>query len=220
MNQILHSLSSLGCNFILYKQGLEADPEKTIIEVLDYFWIDKKIFSMAVGLLRYRIHHLINLKRLWLLSEDLDEDHKAVLAVLTLKISKFTGDERYLHFSKKLRFKKIKINDYPKKYSDPFYIQRKGIDKDFKLLKVTVADFFSDQPERKFKTLKNIYSSNKWLRIRAIVGPEYRADTLYLTSSGKACSQADVVSILGCNKSSISRIWSSLGDMESLLEFV
>ncbi|MDC0980313.1 hypothetical protein OAQ84_01115 [Bdellovibrionales bacterium] len=219
-NSIIQKLSSLGCNFALNKKNLVVDPEKTIIEALDYFWIDKKIFTMLIGLTKHRIYHIVNTKRLYSLSANLSDSKKALLGVLALKVANHSKDDRFKELSDKIKRTNVKINKCPKQYSDPFYLDRKGIDKDFKKFKLTVADFFDEQPEKKFKTLKKIYSENLWLRLRALIGPEYRADAIYLKVSGLAGNQIQATKILGCNKSSTSRIWASIRNIDDLIPFI
>jgi hypothetical protein len=221
MNRSLQNdLSSLGCNFAIQEFGRVADPELTLIHALDFFWRDKKMFSMLIALLKYRLHHLINTKRLFVLSKNLSSDRKILLKVISKKVAAFTGDLRFLELDKKIEVGKKHRLTIQKKYQDPFYVQRRGYDKDFGKLGYNVAQFFDDQPERKLKTFKRIYSENHWLRLRALVGPDYRADALYLLKTNPTTTQSDLAKILGCNKSSISRIWSSLKNVEDLVSFI
>ena len=105
-------------------------------------------------------------------------------------------------------------------YGDLFYINKKGIDKDFKKVGAHVANFFEEQPEKKFKLLKRIYKENLWLRLRGISGADYRADTLFLIKAGLANSQSEVSQKLKCNKSTVSRIWTSIKGIEDLVQFI
>lgn len=221
MDRSLQSdLSSLGCNFAVQEFGQVSDPELTLIQALDSFWQDKKLFSMVISLLKFRIFHLINMKRLFALSKNLDSDRKILLKVVSKKVGAFTGDVRFLELDKKIKVKKDHRLTVPKKYEDPFYIQRRGCDKDFAKVGCKIAHFFEDQPERKLKTLKRIYSENQWLRLRALVGPDYRADALFLLKANPKRTQSDLAKTLGCNKSSISRIWSSLKNVEDLVSLI
>ena len=220
MNDHIRNLSSLGCNFAHQELNVVADPEQTIINALDMFWFDKKVFTLLIALLKFRISHLVNVKRLYNLSRELENDKKALLRVLALKVHRYTKDQRFSDLALKLNHRKNRLVDGPKKYSDLFYIQKKGVDKDFKKVGLEVADFFEEQPEKKLKTLKLIYKENLWLRLRALSGPDYRADTLYLVKSGLATTQKEVCQQLQCNKSSVSRIWSSIKGIEDLVEFV
>lgn len=219
-DSLIVKLSALGCNFALQERGTIADPEKVILESLIFFWRDKKIFTMLIALLKYRIHQLINVKRLYSLSKNLDSEKKAVLRVLALKVYRHTGDVRFEELGKKLKKKNVKIKNYPKMYSDDFYKKKKGVDKDFSKVGIKVADFFEEQPEKKLKTIKRIYHENEWFRLRAISGPDYRADTLFLLKKGLAKTQSEVSGWLGCNKSSISRIWASVKNIEDLVVLI
>lgn len=220
MDNIFIRLSSLGCNFALSNSSIEADPEKTIIEGLDYFWSDKKVFTMLLGLLRFRIFHLINTKRLYALSNNLSSDKKALLAVVAIKVYKYTADSRYRILFQKLKKDSRELKNVPLAYQDSFYIGRRGVDKEFNKLNARVANFFDDQTDKKFKTQKLIYSENLWLKLRALVGPEYRADVIYLLFRKRAASQSDAAKILGCHKSSISRIWGVLPELTALFPVI
>ncbi len=215
---ILKKLSSLGCNFVVGGSDLNSDPEQTIIDSLAYFSIDKKVFTMLIAVLKFRIHHVINIKRLHLLSKDLDEDSKALLRVVALKVARHTSESKYIELESKLSKYKLNLSKVPEKYREAFYLQRRGVDKDFKKVGVLVADFFEDQPERKLKTLRMIYSQNNWIKYRALIGADYRADVFYLMKFRNAQSQAEVSNILKCNKSSVSRIFASFGNIEDLIE--
>jgi hypothetical protein len=205
----------MGCNFAAGASTQTPDPEKTILEALDAFWVDKKIFTMLIGLLVHRLYALINTQRLLILSKNLPEPKLALLAILSHKVARHTGDKRFLELYKKLKHTRGKLIDCPKQYQDPFYIARKGADKDFKKMLVAVADFFEPQHEKKFKSMELILSENPWLRLRAIAGPEFRADAVYFKVIQGVDSQAEAVKLIGCNKSSVSRIWQSIDGLKS-----
>jgi len=213
-SSIIQKLASLGCFFSNDESRIEADPEQTIIDALEYFWSDKKVFTMLIGLLKFRLYHLVNTKRLGTLALNISGEKQVLLAVISSKVARHTGDIRYGQLAARLRKKKPLFKKWPKEYSDSFYLNRKGVDKDFKKFKVTVPDFFDQQSEKKFKPLKRIYSENLWLKVRAIAGPDYRADAIYLRSRGAIKTQSELAKTLGCNKSSISRFWNSIQDID------
>ncbi|MCB0341637.1 MAG: hypothetical protein H6626_09330 [Pseudobdellovibrionaceae bacterium] len=217
---ITRQLSSLGCNFAVQESDAVADPEKTILMAIDYFWIDKKIFTMLIAVLKYRISHLINVKRLHILSKKIDTDKKLILSVVAAKVGQQTGDIRFTELAKKLKKPGEKVTRCPAKYQDNYYLERKGVDRDFKKVGLEIADFFEEQTEKKLKTIKKIYLENDWLRLRALSGPDYRADTLYLLKAGLAKNQSEVAKWLQCNKSSVSRIWSSIKNIHELAEII
>ena len=114
----------------------------------------------------------------------------------------------------------VELSQCPSQYKDLFYIQRKGVDKDFNKLKLKLADFFDIQPEQKFETFPKIYKENLWLRLRALIGADYRADVIYLKMSGLAKNQVQAAKVIGCNKSSVNRIWNSIEDFDSLVSHI
>mgnify|MGYP006908302292 CR=1 FL=1 len=91
---IISDLANLGCRFAKQFPQDPVDPEITILQALNGFWEDKKIFTMLIGLLKFRLHQLINTKRLCCLAQKLSNSKRAVLYVLALKTYKHTKDER------------------------------------------------------------------------------------------------------------------------------
>ncbi len=213
-SQILKDLSSLGCNFAISEDSISADPEQTVIRTIDYFWQDKKIFTMLIGLIKFRLFHLINVQRLLILSKNLDSERKAILAVLSLKIFRHTQDERYQMMYNLFKKDNLKLTRIPQNYQDPFYISRRGTDKEFKKIKIEVADFFNDQHSKKFNTLERILAKNSWLKYRALIGPSFRADIIFLFIEKKMRSQSDICKLVGCNKSTVSRLWRSIQELQ------
>jgi len=214
-SEIILKLESLGCMFATTKPEIVADPEKTLIEALDCFWTDKKIFTMLLGLLKFRISHLINTKRLLVLASGLDLQKQLVLSVVAKKIARTTGDKRFAKLSLELKKRNARLSP-PGKYQDEFYINRKGLDKDFASVGARVANFFDEPVERKQKPLNRIFKEHPWFRLRAIAGPDYRADVIYLKLAGLSKNQIEAARFLGCHKSSISRVWASIGDIHAL----
>jgi transcriptional regulator with XRE-family HTH domain len=220
VNNIFQKLTSLGCRFAVDSSATLPDPEATIIEALDGFTDDKKIFTMMIGLLIFRLHHLINTQRLLALAADLDNNKKILLIVVCIKVARATNDQRYLLVARRLRVSKMTLSKYPTRYAEPFYLKRLGVDKDFKKFNVRLANFFEIQHEKKFKSYAEIYTENLWLKLRALIGPDFRADAIYLKASGRAKNQIEAARIIGCDKSSISRIWSSIKSIEDLAPLV
>lgn len=217
MESIYSKLEVLGCNFAVTAEVNSIDPEKTILEALDYFWEDKKVFTMLVGLMKYKIYGLINTQRLSLLSQNTSEEKKALLAVLALKVFNETKDIRYKKIFNKFKICRLNRNNIPEKYLEKYNLEKKGHDKEFKKIKIQLVNFFNDQPARKFKNIIQILKSNSWLKYRALIGPEYRADLVYLKVTGQINNQKDAVDVIGCNKSSVSRLWKTLSFIDSEL---
>jgi len=96
-----------------------------------------------------------------------------LLKILVRKIAIHTKNRRFLDLEKKIKFKRGHQMKMPKIYTDPHFVERKGLDKDFRKFGIKVANFFEDQPERKLKTMKRIYFENDWLKYRALIGPAF-----------------------------------------------
>lgn len=210
----------MGCQLALGPSERTPDPEKTIIQCLEFFWLDKKFFTLLLGLVKYRLTPLVNEKRLIDLGQKLDSNRRALLFVLMHKAHAHNNNPRARRIARAIWKKGLTLSTIPENYQNDFYISRKGVDKDFLRVKAKVAGFFDDQPEKKFQTSGQLYHSNPWLRLRALIGTDHRSDVLFLKASESQLSQREIVDRLGCHKSSVSRILASIKDFGDLSHFI
>lgn len=212
------ALASIGCGFRTDLPKFPADPEQTILDSLDFFWSDEKLFVMLIGVLSHRISSLIHVERLVSLSKNLTKDQRIVLMVIADKMIKL-GDRRYKLIEQKLKRRGMKLSNFPKLYSSPFYLEKHGTDPSFKKYGSKIPNIFNEDP-KKFFTLKHIVSNHPWLKIRALVGANYRADLIYLKSAGIVESPASSYKIMGCERATAYRLWDSIALVEDLEKLI
>ena len=208
--EIIKKLSSLGCAFNVKPPSVPADPEHFIIESLRFYWDYNDIFFMIYSLLENRISHLIHIERLANLAKNsyIKPDEQILLIALCNKLAE-QGDHRFELISKKLYKKGLKMCSPPKNECSPHLIQMWGMESSLRPFGIKVRSFYKVN-EKKFLTLKEICKRNLWLKLRAMIGPNYRTDILYLKSTGIAKTAYQAAKIANCNISTSTRIWKSV----------
>ena len=209
-NEIIQKLSSLGCAFNIKPATVPVDPEHFIIESLRFYWEYNDIFFMTFSLLENRISHLIHVERLANLAEKsfIKADERILLIALCNKLAE-RGDHRFKLISKKFCQKGLKMRAPPKNECSAHLIKIWGIESGLRPFGVKVRSFYKVN-EKKFFVLEKICKNNIWLKFRAVIGPNYRADILYLKSTGTAKTAYQAAKIAGCNTSTATRIWKSV----------
>ncbi|MCB0370736.1 MAG: hypothetical protein KDD45_15265 [Bdellovibrionales bacterium] len=210
----IKNLTTLGCGFYSDPPESIPDPEKVIIDSLKFFWIDQKLFSMLLSVLIYRIHSLIHVERLLTIAEGISEDEKILLMVIADKMIDL-GDRRFNLIIRKFKKKGQQISNIPEIHKQIYFVKKWGLDPNFLKFKIKVPDYFK-QPEKKFYSLKGILSNNPWLKIRAIVGANYRADLVYLKFSGRVKTPMQAIEALACSKATVYRLWESISLIEDI----
>ena len=205
---ILQKLTSLGCAFSQGEPNLSADPEKTILDSLCLFWQEPKFFTMLIGALEHGIHQFIHVERLISLAQDLTEDEKILLMVISDKMMRI-NDRRFHLVIKKLKKRGQMISSVLEEHKSPYLLKTYGKDPSFAKFKIEVPDYFT-QPEKKFFTIKGTLKRNAWLKIRSLIGPNYRADLAYLLSVEQVKTPLEAMKILGCSQGTVYRLWNSL----------
>lgn len=213
---IVSKLTSLGCAYSVAPSKEIADLEKTILQCLKYYWISNDVIFMLYGLLKYRLGHLVHVERLIILAkkEKLTDDELIVLLALSEKLME-NGDERYEAVIRKLKRKGLKMSSPPKSETDSYLIERWGLDTNLEKYGVNVR-LWSAEPEKKFLTMRGIFKINPWLALRALVGPNNRADILYLKLNQIVPTANQAMSYLGCSKDAAYRHWNATENVESL----
>ena len=212
------NLASIGCAWTVEFPKIPADPEKTVLDTLQFFWSKPKIFNMLVGVLYYRIHDIIHVDRLISLAQDIPSEEKIILKAISQKITR-VGDKRYRTVINKLSTGRAKVEGIPKDHSDPYLVEKYGLDEDFLKFKVKVLA----QPlpaEKKYFNRESILVRNPWLRLRALIGPNYRADITYLRAAKIANTPVEAYSVAGCTRAVAYTHWrvlSQLKDIEKLV---
>ena len=215
----LKKLASLGCGFKVDYLDLASDPEQTIIDSLNFFWTDEKLFIMLIGVLKHRISDLIHVERLVSLAKKLSNDELIILMVIADKMVRL-GDRRFKLVEQKLKRRGMKLSKSPNKlYSGKYLLDKWGLDPSFKKYKIIVPKLF-EEAEKKFFNRKHILENNPWLRIRALVGSNYRADLIYLKSANIVDSPAKAYKIVGCERSTAYKIWDSISEVGNLEKLI
>lgn len=212
----MQKLGSLGVASYAGLPNLPVDPERTILELLKCYWSHNDHFFFIISLLKLRIHHLIHVERLVTLAETsiLTEDEKILLIALANKMVEI-GDLRFSLVEKKLRKKKMNLGQIPENEDSKHLIKIWGTEKTLEPFGVKVRTFY-EHDAKKFFVMKKILAHHSWLKIRALVGPNYRADIIYLKSSGHAETAYKAARICGCTDATAYRLWKSLEDFGDL----
>ena len=171
---------------------------------------------MLYGLLKHRLGHLVHIERLiiWARKAKLSDDELVVLLALAQKLMD-DGDDRYEAVIRKLKKKNLKMSSPPKDETDGYLIERWGLDPHFQKYGVDVRQWGAE-PEKKFLTMRGIFKINPWIALRALVGPNNRADILYLKLHKIVPTANQAVARLGCGKDAAYRYWNATKNIESL----
>lgn len=212
--QIKPSLISLGFSFYGEASLLPADPENTLLAGLEFFYEDRKLFRM---LLRWCLStsSLIHVERLSKLAQKLDPALMPALEGLALKLVK-AGDRRFklIVDQMKASIKKHAIR-LPEGYADPYLIAKQGIDPEFLEVGFTMA-LIQPEDQKKILGLCDILKMNHWLKIRALVGANFRADLIFLLIQKKVKNPNQAAKILCCSRETAYRLWREISLFEGI----
>lgn len=213
-----NALLSLGFAFQGVSKGAPADPEQTIVSVLGAFYEDRKLYRMLLAWLD-ATSDLIHMERLNALSKDLPQGLRVVLGATALKL--LPRDRRWRLIATAMQesaYAKGRAGVVPDGYADAFLLSKNGVDEEFKKLGLKIARIDAED-RKKIRSLKAILQSNGWLRIRALIGPNFRADIAYLYLSNRAEGPADAARVLKCSRDTAYRNWKAIeeADVRSLV---
>jgi len=223
-DRLLPDLIKLGFAFYGTATKTCPDLERTIISTLRYLETDKKVFRM---LLRFGIviSRLINFERLKYLLEHeksltLVEKVAAFIFLSRLAESGQKKAEPILkRFEKSLRNEKLEIAVKLEGISDPYLISKEGTDP--ALLKLGIEGYkLNPVDEKKVLKIESIIEKNRWLKLRVLIGPNYRADVFYLKSLNHFKTRYELWRCLGSSQYTAYRIFSELellGDVNEIL---
>lgn len=208
-------LISLG--FAFYGEPYEiADPEATLIEAIKLSISDTKVFRMLLAWLE-KTRELIHVERLRTLAKDLSQGELVVLGVVALKQVR-AGDRRFLilvHFSKEhLKSKKSKLKLFAES-ADPYLISKYGLDKELAEFDVRVAKINAAN-KRKILSLQGILKQHPWLRFRALIGANFRADIAYMMAHKTVQNPYRAAKKVGCSQETAHRLWKGLSQFPKI----
>lgn len=199
-------LISLGFAYNGKNSKLAPDPEATIIAAIRLFQEDQKLYRMLLAWLS-RFGDLVHVERLAGFISQLSDFDKVILGVTALKQVN-NGDTRY-----KILFEKI-IKQKPKiafelSGNDGYLIEKVGVDPEFKKFGIKTSRILPSE-NKKLLDRKAILASNLWLRLRALLGSNFRADLAFIKLNGLASNAYGAMKLIRCSKETSYRIWGSL----------
>ncbi len=213
-------LVSLGFAFHGRPSAQPADPEKIILELLSAFYEDRKTFRIMLRWL-LTTSELIHVERLAALAKYIASEDKAVLGALALKLVR-AGDRRWAMIVERAKVdleKHPSSSSAPEEYADPYLVEKYGTDAEFLAFGLKTATV-SPEDEKKVLTLAGILKGHGWLRLRALMGPCFRADLAYLRITAEVSNPNQAIKILGCSRETAYRLWRALSLYDGLHRLV
>lgn len=211
LEEIKPRLISLGFGFYGDPSDKPADPERTIIEIISLFTRDPKMFRMLLAWFE-KCHDLVHVERLRSFADGLSGFELRILGALSMKQVK-NCDRRFsmiAEFAKnELKTKKKDGSSSTVEGDDPYLIDKLGIDEEFKEFGLRSAKV-EPTHSKKILTLEEILRRNAWLRFRALIGANFRADLAFVMANKQAQNPYQAAKILGCSQETAYRLWKGL----------
>lgn len=194
-----------------------VDPERAILASLVHLPAKRKLLRLVIDWLEDYCD-LIHVERLLaLLRKDaalLDETNDLgvrVLGGMALRLSKV--DKRWTRIADECRYllKGAKSKEIPINEDDAFLVARDGGDPSFEAFGWAIPTL--DRREERFPQKKKLYTRDEvmcrspWLRLRAAVGANWRADLLFAMLFGLAKNANQASRLLGCSYETAYRSW-------------
>jgi len=215
-NQLKGDLISIGFSFYGEPSSYPADPESTLLKALVFFYEDRKLFRMLLRWILV-IAPLIHVERLYKLAEKLDSKFVPVLGALAKKII-LNGDRRFKliceYTKKRMETEKIVIQ-IPTGYSDSYLKSKYGEDLEFASFGINLAKI-EPEDEKKILDLPQILKNHRWLRIRTLVGANFRSDLIFFLTSKAIENPNQAAKILGCSRETAYRLWKEVSLFDGL----
>jgi hypothetical protein len=201
------ALISLGFAFYGKVPRKSADPEKTILEILPALTEDRKLFRMLLTWLEI-VSDLVHVERLKSLSDNLDPELKVVLGGIALKL--MPTDRRWKSVLEAIRPKAKSVKfEVPVELRDPYLVDKYGLDEEYAQFGIKMARILPEA-DKKILSLEGILKVNFWLRLRALMGANFRADIAYLYLSGAVDGPSAAAKVLDCARDTAYRNWKAL----------
>ena len=223
IDQIQPDLIRLG--FALYGKSSKHDPdlEKTILRVCSFFPDEIKIYKILISVV-LELSNLVHVERLKSLADCLDhhsdESIRTKLGLLILCERMIeSGDKRFLSLNRNLvqslKIHLSKLKEFLSDFEDPYLIQKQGLDQQLSELGLKCARI-EKSDSKKHLTRDLILAQNRWLRFRVLIGSNYRADVLYLQSTGQYSTRYEIWKALGSSQETVYRICAELSSYQGL----
>ena len=218
--QIKSDLIRFGFSYYGVPSEKSPDPERLILLVCAQFERDRKTFGMLMRLL-IEILNLIHVERFKNLIEN-DPAPSSVkylaIYILAARMSE-EGDVRFVAvmqmLAHKINSQDLQLKSVLKEIQDPYLLQKQGEDQALKKIGISA---YRIMPAEKKKVLnrEQILKRNLWLRLRVMIGTNYRADGVYLKFTGNFKNRYQIWKALGSSQETAYRICNELEDLGSL----
>lgn len=158
-----------------------------------------------------KVRDLIHVERLKSILSTLDGQFLPVFGAVCLKQVR-GGDRRFsiLVTAVKREMERQKIQDVPGLELDVEYdeylVSKQGIDEEFLEFGIRMARLIPAE-SKKILSVEGILKQNAWLRMRALIGANFRADIAYLMAFRIVENAYQASKFLGCNVETAYRLW-------------
>lgn len=203
-------LNSLGFGFYGNVPREAADPEQTIIDVVRLFREEPKAFKMLLAWLA-KYSDLVHVERIRALAADLDDFEKRLIGALALKQVE-CGDRRFslvADWVKKSLGSRKPSSQMTLESDDPYLISKYGLDEELRKFGIRSARIEAAE-DKKLLATEELLQRNTWLRFRALIGANFRADLAFIMAQKRAGTAYQAAKILGCSHETAYRLWKGL----------
>lgn len=196
-----------------------VDPEMTILLSLGHAYEHRKTLRLIADWLS-EYADLVHVERLLsLVRRDQWHDHEEDLGAVRIlggladrMVAR--GDRRWqvivreCHSRLEGAAKALAVSE-----ADRFLASRDGADPYFEKFGTTMPSLedtkgaFQRSPAKKLRTREHILATNPWLRLRALLGANWRADVLFVILAALAGNAHQTSQLLGCSYETAHRIW-------------
>ncbi len=201
----------VGLGFAFYGNAVsDADPEATLLDVIRLLKEEPKAFQMLLTWLE-KVRDLIHVERVRVLAGDLAGDTLIALGVVALKQVK-RGDRRFsilVDLAKNKLLKEQLLSSYFAKHADPFLMEKYGVDRELLEFGIKTQEIRPADP-KKVLALENILAHNSWLKFRALIGANFRADIAYVMARKMAGNPYQAAKLVNCSQETAYRLWKGL----------
>ena len=210
---------SLGIAFAANQTGMKhADPERTLLLTLHEFQDQRKMLKLLLAWLK-EYGDLVHVERLKSLAVDITAHELAWLGGL----SSHRVEDGDLRWKSIIQMIKERLGSPSPHFTtsklDELQAKRVGIDKHFQQFGL-ILPLVEPTDAKKLTPFSITVQNNLWLRLRALFGTNWRADTATILVLGKAKNPYQAERILGCAKETAYRNWKALKEAgaETLLK--
>jgi hypothetical protein len=187
-----------------------ADPEATVLDIIRLAGEEPKAFQMLLAWLD-KTRDLIHVERARTLASKLKGDEWIALGVVALKQVR-CGDRRFSILAElakeKVSSDEARVSSFAKT-ADSFLIEKYGTDKELLEFGIRSQEIQPADP-KKILTLEKILAQSPWLKFRALIGANFRADIAYAMASKQARNPYQAAKLVHCSQETAYRLWKGL----------